>query len=57
MGEAIANAVTKGMQTIKIAIRKSRIRIIYLRNKKPQTIHKTNGLAVDIVHPDTGLNS
>jgi hypothetical protein len=56
MGEAIANAVTKGMQTIKLAIRKYRIRILYLRNKKPKTIHKTNGLAMDLVHLDTGLN-
>ena len=33
------------------------MRILYLRNKKPSTIHKTNGLALDYVYLNTGLDS
>jgi hypothetical protein len=32
------------------------MRILYPRNKKQLTINKTNGLAMDYVHPDTGLD-
>jgi hypothetical protein len=49
-------AAAMGMQATNLPIRKYRMRILYLRNKKPLTINKTNGLAMDYVHPDTGLD-
>jgi hypothetical protein len=39
-GAPMARAVAKGMQAINLPIRKCRIRIFYLRNKKQLTIQK-----------------
>jgi hypothetical protein len=39
-GVPIATAVAVDMQAINLLIRKCRIRIMYLRNKKPLTIQK-----------------
>jgi hypothetical protein len=38
-GIASATAAAKGMQATNLLIRKYRMRILYLRNKKPLTIH------------------
>jgi hypothetical protein len=39
LGIVRATAAAKGMQATNLPIRKYRMRILYLRNKKPLTIH------------------
>jgi hypothetical protein len=53
-GTPMRTAVAKGMQATNLPIRKYRMRILYLRNKKHQPFIKTNGLALDYVYPNTG---
>ena len=54
LGIARVSATAKGMQATNLPIRKYRMRILYLRNKKHQPFIKTNGLALDYVYPNTG---
>jgi hypothetical protein len=54
LGIARVSATATGMQATNLPIRKYRMRILYLRNKKHQPFIKTNGLALDYVYPNTG---